>query len=100
MTRSGHPRSLNVPRLNGYGVVSLAAREGEAMRRREFITLIVGAGATWPMTTSAQQTGKLPIVGFLGASASGFAPWAAAFVARMRELGWVELLRRADYVIE
>ena len=60
------------------------------MRRREFITLIAGAAATWPMTTSAQQTGKLPIVGFLGASASGFAPWAAAFVARMRELGWVE----------
>src|SRR5215831_18871693 len=49
------------------------------MRRREFITLIVGATATWPMRTSAQQTGKLPTIGFLGASASGFAPWAAAF---------------------
>ena len=60
------------------------------MRRREFITLVVGAAATWPATTSAQQAGKLPIVGFLGASASGFAPWAAAFVGRMRELGWVE----------
>jgi putative ABC transport system substrate-binding protein len=60
------------------------------MRRREFITLIVGATATWPMTTSAQQTGKLPIIGFLGASASGFASWAAAFAARLRELGWVE----------
>ena len=60
------------------------------MRRREFVTLIVGVAATWPVTTSAQPTGKLPIVGFLGASASGFAPWAAAFVARMRELGWVE----------
>jgi len=60
------------------------------MRRREFITLIVGATATWPMTTSAQQTGKLPTIGFLGASASGFAPWAAAFAARLRELGWVE----------
>ena len=60
------------------------------MRRREFITLIVGATATWPMRTSAQQTGKLPTIGFLGASASGFAPWAAAFAARLRELGWVE----------
>jgi putative ABC transport system substrate-binding protein len=60
------------------------------MRRREFITLLGGAAATWPVATSAQQTGKLPIVGFLGASASGFAPWAAAFAARMRELGWVE----------
>ena len=60
------------------------------MRRREFITLIVGATATWPMRTTAQQTGKLPTIGFLGASASGFAPWAAAFAARLRELGWVE----------
>jgi len=60
------------------------------VKRREFITLIVGATATWPMRTSAQQTGKLPTIGFLGASASGFAPWAAAFAARLRELGWVE----------
>src|SRR5499425_37094 len=60
------------------------------MRRREFITLVAGAAANWPVMTSAQQAGKLPIVGFLGASASGFAPWAAAFVGRMRELGWVE----------
>jgi len=60
------------------------------MRRREFVTLVVGATATWPMRTSAQQTGKLPTIGFLGASASGFAPWAAAFAARLGELGWVE----------
>ena len=59
------------------------------MRRREFITL-VGTAATWPLTARAQQTDKLPTIGFLGASASGFAPWAAAFVARLRELGWVE----------
>ena len=59
------------------------------MRRRDFITL-VGTAATWPLTARAQQTDKLPTIGFLGASASGFAPWAAAFVARLRELGWVE----------
>src|SRR5215472_17119168 len=63
---------------------------GGAMRRRAFITVVVGAAATWPVTAFAQPTGRLPIVGFLGASASGFAPWAAAFMARMRELGWVE----------
>jgi putative tryptophan/tyrosine transport system substrate-binding protein len=60
------------------------------MRRRDFITLIGGATATWPVKALAQQTGKLPTIGFLGASASGFAPWAAAFVARLRELGWIE----------
>src|SRR5262249_15256186 len=60
------------------------------MRRREFITLIVGATATWPIRTSAQQTGRLPTIGFLGASASAFAPSAAAFATRLLELGWVE----------
>src|SRR5262249_29242828 len=61
-----------------------------AMRRREFFKLIVGATATWPVATLAQHTRNLPTIGFLGASASGFAPWVAAFVARLRELGWVE----------
>ncbi len=60
------------------------------MKRREFIAIAGGAAATWPVTAFTQQAGRLPIVGFLGASASGFAPWAAAFMARMRELGWVE----------
>jgi putative ABC transport system substrate-binding protein len=46
--------------------------------------------AAWPLTAHAQQADKLPTIGFLGASASGFAPWAAAFVARLHELGWVE----------
>jgi putative tryptophan/tyrosine transport system substrate-binding protein len=39
----------------------------------------------------AQQRGKLPTIGFLGpASASAMRPWIDAFVARLRELGWVE----------
>src|SRR5262249_34546342 len=59
------------------------------MRRREFMPFL-GAAAAWPLVASAQQAGKLSTIGFLGASASGFAPWAAAFVARLRELGWVE----------
>ena len=59
------------------------------MRRREFITLI-GGGAAWPLAARAQQGGKLPTIGFLGADASAFAPWTAAFVARLRELGWIE----------
>ena len=60
------------------------------MRRRAFIILLGGMAAIWPPVARAQQPGKLPIIGFLGANASGFAPWVAAFVARMRELGWVE----------
>src|SRR5262245_51066403 len=59
--------------------------------RREFITLLGGAVATWTVAARAQQSGKLATVGFLGASsASGWSSWVAAFVHRLRELGWIE----------
>jgi putative ABC transport system substrate-binding protein len=58
------------------------------MKRREFITLLGGAAA-WPLAANAQQ--KLPTVGFLGTTtASAWGPWTAAFVQRLRELGWIE----------
>src|SRR5580704_14895775 len=60
------------------------------MRRREFITLLGGATVSWPLTVQAQQASKLPTIGFLGADASAFSPWTAAFVARLSELGWIE----------
>jgi putative ABC transport system substrate-binding protein len=44
----------------------------------------------WPLAARAQQPGKLPTIGFLGADAAAFAPWTAAFVARLGELGWIE----------
>ena len=59
------------------------------MRRRDFITLFGGAAAAWPLAALAQQAGKLPTIGFLGAEASAFGPWTAAFVAHLRELGWI-----------
>ena len=59
------------------------------LRRREFITLLGGAAA-WPLAARAQQM-KLPTIGLLGgATASAQAKWTAAFVERLRELGWVE----------
>jgi putative ABC transport system substrate-binding protein len=49
-----------------------------------------GAAAAWPVLARAQQAGKLPTIGFLGANASAFSPWTAAFVSRLRELGWID----------
>jgi len=60
------------------------------MRRREVITLLGGA-AVWPLTARAQQPTKLPTVGLLGAGTlSVWSLWVAAFVQRLRELGWTE----------
>jgi putative ABC transport system substrate-binding protein len=60
------------------------------MRRREFIVL-GGAATAWPLAAHAQQTGKLPIVGYLGVTtAAAQNRMTSAFVQRMRELGWIE----------
>jgi putative tryptophan/tyrosine transport system substrate-binding protein len=61
------------------------------MKRREFITLLGGAAVGWPMAARAQQAGKLPTIGFLGAATpSATSPWTAPFIQRLRELGWIE----------
>jgi putative tryptophan/tyrosine transport system substrate-binding protein len=59
------------------------------MRRREFIALLGGA-ATWPVAARAQQAGKLATIGFLGANPSIESSRVAAFVQRLRELGWID----------
>jgi putative ABC transport system substrate-binding protein len=59
--------------------------------RRAFMTLVGGAAAAWPLTAQAQQTGRLPTIGFLGANTSlADSEWVAAFAQRLRDLGWVE----------
>jgi putative ABC transport system substrate-binding protein len=60
-------------------------------KRREFITLLGGAAAAWPIAARAQQSGKLPTIGFLGSSMpSAMGQWVAAFVQRLHDLGWIE----------
>jgi putative tryptophan/tyrosine transport system substrate-binding protein len=61
------------------------------IRRRDFITLLAGAVAAWPLAARAQQPQKVPTIGFLGSlSQSAQSTWTAAFVQRMREHGWIE----------
>jgi len=60
------------------------------MRRREFITLL-GGTAVWPVVARAQQPGKLPTIGYVGGGGpTSQRTWVAAFVQRLRELGWIE----------
>jgi ABC-type uncharacterized transport system substrate-binding protein len=60
------------------------------MRRREFITLL-GSAAAWPVAVGAQQAPKSPIIGYLGQStAAAETQRLAAFVQRLRELGWID----------
>jgi putative ABC transport system substrate-binding protein len=58
--------------------------------RRSFITLLGGAAVAWPLAARAQQAGKLPTIGFLGADPSIESKRVAAFVQRLRELGWID----------
>src|SRR5215510_2736972 len=65
-------------------------RRGDRMRRREFITLLGGAVAAWPLAARAQQ-GKPVTIGLLGSgTAAAQSEWTAAFVRRLRKLGWNE----------
>jgi putative ABC transport system substrate-binding protein len=59
--------------------------------RREFITLLGGAAAAWPLAARAQQLTRLPTIGFFGSTTrSSWSGWVPAFVQRLRELGWIE----------
>ena len=58
------------------------------MRRRDLIKAIGGLAATWPFAARAQHS---PLVGSLGANTPyAQRDWTAAFVARLRELGWTD----------
>jgi putative ABC transport system substrate-binding protein len=61
------------------------------MRRRQFLAVLAGTAAASPFAVRAQPAAKLRTIGLLGASsAAEWSPWVAAFVQRLRELGWIE----------
>ena len=65
------------------------------MRRREFMTLLGGAAAMWPLPMRAQQTGKIPRIGWiiLGSPAGGIADifsYYDSFRAGLSDVGYIE----------
>jgi len=75
-----------------YDVLSLAP--GEAMRRREFITLLGGVVTAWPLAVQAQQGERMRRIGVLTSGAAADDPdgqvRSAAFLQELQHLGWTD----------
>jgi putative ABC transport system substrate-binding protein len=63
------------------------------MKRREFITLVGGAAAAWPLASRAQQTERMRRIGVLMAHAETdpeYRDYLAAFLEELHKPGWTE----------
>jgi putative ABC transport system substrate-binding protein len=83
------------PLISDYQYASVSSLEpvqslGEALRRREFVTLLGGAAFVYPFAARAQPSDQLRRVAVLGPTPALWGVWLAGFAERLRELGWIE----------
>ena len=73
---------------------TLSPAPAHGLSRRAFVASLCGAAlapVVGTLSAGAQQRGKLPTIGFLGATTPTiWSPFVAAFLQRLRELGWIE----------
>src|SRR5262249_26150434 len=93
--RNGHQsQNRQDTRSRRSSIFAAARRRGDrVMKRREFISLLGGAAAAWPLAARAQQTTRLPLVAILRSEVAGDSEGlrnSAALVQGLQALGWTE----------